>query len=115
MVNAFTIYDLTFLALFVLVAGIFLYTHKKNLQRQGILYLYRTRIGLKWIDSFTKKYKKLLFYSQYIVILSGFLLMVSMIYLLIIFAWIYMTSRIAAQFLKVPVIIPLIPYLPDIF
>ncbi len=115
MVSAFTIYDLTFLALFVLVTAVFLYTHKKNLQRQGILYLYRTRIGLKWIESFTKKYKKLLFYSQYLVIFSGFILMISMIYLLIKFAWLYLTSPIAAQVLKVPVIIPLIPYLPDIF
>ncbi len=113
--NAFLIYDLTFLVVFTLGVIIFLYTHKKNLQRQGLLYLYRTKIGIKFIDSFTKKYKKILKPLQYLILTSGYLLMAGMIYLLAKFSWVYLTSPVAAKALKVPVLIPLVPYLPDLF
>ena len=113
--NAFLIYDLTFLVVFTLAVVIFLYTHKKNLQRQGLLYLYRTKIGIKFIDSFTEKYKKILKPLQYLILTSGYLLMAGMIYLLAKFSWVYLTSPVAAKALKVPVLIPLVPYLPDLF
>src|SRR3989344_7574707 len=113
--NAFLIYDLTFLVVFTLGVIIFLYTHKKNLQRQGLLYLYRTKIGIKFIDSFTEKYKKILKPLQYLILASGYLLMAGMIYLLAKFSWVYLTSPVAAKALKVPVLIPLVPYLPDLF
>jgi len=115
MVNLFTIYDLTFFALFTLIAIIFLYTHKKNLKREGIMYLYRTSFGVKFIESFSKKYKKILKPSQYLIIFSGYVLMVSMVYMLIKFTWIYLTSPVAAETIRVPVLIPLVPYLPELF
>ncbi|MAG38351.1 hypothetical protein CMI45_03125 [Candidatus Pacearchaeota archaeon] len=115
MVSAFTIYDLVFLVIFTLAVTIFLYTHRKNLKREGILYLYRTSFGINFIEKFTKRFSKILKPSQYIVILSGYFLMVSMVWLLLKVAWIYITSPIAASALKVPVIFPLVPYLPDLF
>ena len=115
MVNAFTIYDLVFFGIFTLAAVIFLYTHKKNLKREGLLYLYRTSFGIRFIENFTKKYSKVLKPLQYLVIISGYFLMVSMVYLLIKFTWIYLTSPVIAQAIRVPVLIPLIPYLPEIF
>ena len=115
MVNAFTIYDLSFFALFTLFVIVFLYTHRKNLKRQGILYLYRTKIGLNFIEKVTKRLSYILRPLQYLVVATGFVLMITMVWLLIKFTWIYLTSPFAAQALKVPVLIPLIPYLPDIF
>ena len=115
MVSAFTIYDLSFLVLFTLAVVVFLYTHKRNLKREGLLYLYRTSFGIKFIERFTKKYKSILKPLQYLVILSGYFLMVSMVYLLVKFSWVYLTSPVAARAIKVPVLIPLVPYLPEIF
>ncbi len=115
MVSIFTIYDLTFLVVFTLGVILFLYTHKKNLQRQGLLYLYRTKIGINFIDKFTKKFEKVLYPLQYIIVFSGFTLMFSMLWLLIKFSWSYITSPVIAQAIKIPVVIPLIPYLPEIF
>ncbi len=115
MVSAFTIYDLLFLAAFTIAVSVFLYTRRKNLQRQGLLYLYRTQVGVRFIDKFSKKYSRLLHSLQYLIITSGFLLMAGMIWMLIRFSWFYLTSPVAAKALKVPVLIPLVPYLPDIF
>ncbi len=115
MVSAFFIYDITFLVVFTLTVVLFLYTHKKNLQRQGLLYLYRTKIGINFIEKFTKKYEKFLYPLEYIVVASGFVLMFSMLWLLIKFSWAYITSPVIAEAIKIPVVIPLIPYLPEIF
>ena len=115
MTNVFIIYDLTFLILFTLFVILFLYRRRKNLQRQGLLYLYRTKIGIKFIDLFTKKYSKILKSLEYIVVFSGYILMISVVWLLAKVAWFYLTSPVVAKALKVPVLIPLIPYLPDIF
>ena len=54
---SFVIYDLILFALFTLAVVIFLYSHRKNLKREGIIYLYRTSIGLKLIDWFGEKHK----------------------------------------------------------
>ncbi|MBX4212561.1 site-2 protease family protein [Candidatus Pacearchaeota archaeon] len=115
MLTNFIIYDLVFLVLFILVSAIFLYTHRKNLKRQGILYLYPTQIGVKFIDRFTSKYKKILVPLQYLIVLSGYLLMAGILWLLAKFSYFYVTSPYAAKALKVPVLTPLIPYLPELF
>ncbi|MDO8509251.1 MAG: site-2 protease family protein [Nanoarchaeota archaeon] len=115
MVSTFVIYDLAFLVLFTLATVIFLYRKRHNLQRQGLLYLYRTKVGIRFIEWTSRKFPKTLYALQYVVITSGFILMISMTYLLLRFSYIYITSDVIAQTLKVPVIIPLIPYLPEIF
>ncbi len=115
MVSKFVIYDLALLALFTFVTVVFLYKRKHNLQRQGLLYLYRTKVGIRFIEWTSRKFPRTLYYSQYIVIISGYILMIAMTYILIRFSYFYITSPIAAQVLKVPVIVPLIPYLPEIF
>jgi len=111
----FIVYDFIFLIVFVLFLIIFLYRKRKHLKRQGILYLYHTKIGIKIIDYVAKKYKKILEPLQYLVIACGYVLMASMIYLLVKFTQMYLSSPAAAQTLKVPVLTPLIPYLPSLF
>lgn len=115
MVNTFLIYDIAFLVLFTLGVVLFLYTRRKNLQRQGLLYLYRTKVGIKFIDWTSSKFARILKPMQYIVVASGYILMGSMIWFLLKFSWFYITSPTAARLLKVPVIVPLVPYLPEIF
>ncbi len=113
--TSFIVYDLVFLALFTLVVVIFLYKKRSNLQRQGLLYLYRTKIGIKFIDWTSRKFPRTLYLLQYLIVFSGYTLMVLMVYLLIRFSYTYITSPFAAEALRVPVIIPLVPYLPEIF
>lgn len=115
MVSAFIVYDLTFLVVFTLGVIIFLYTHKKNLKREGLLYLYRTRVGINFIEIFTNRFRKILKPLQYLVITSGYILMGLMVYLIFWISWIYLKSPTVAREIKVPILIPLVPYLPDIF
>src|SRR3990167_7241222 len=115
MVSAFLIYDLVFLVAFTLAVVLFLYTHKHNLKREGLLYLYRTRVGLKIIEWTSRKFAWLLRPMQYVVITSGYLLMAFMLWMLVKISYVYLTSPTLARALKAPLIFPLIPYLPEIF
>ena len=112
---SFYIYDVVFLVVFTLAIIIFLYKKRKNLQRQGLLYLYRTKVGIKFIEWTSLRFPKTLKASQYFVVACGYVLMIGMVYLLFRFSYFYITSPIAAKAIKVPVIIPLVPYLPEIF
>ncbi len=112
---SFIAYDLIFLVIFALVFTVFIIKKKHNLKRQGIMYLYPTQIGVKLIDKFTKKNSKFLKSIEYIVIASGLFLMISMVWMIASFSYEYLSSPILAQALKVPVLTPLIPYLPELF
>ena len=112
---AFIYYDIFFLILFISATALFLYTHRKNLKRQGILYLYRTGIGLKFIESTTKKYSNLLRRSQYIVVTCGYILMILITIMIVKFSYSYLTSPDIARELRIPVIMPLIPYIDSLF
>lgn len=112
---SFIVYDLVFFAIFTLITVVFLYTRRANLKREGLIYLYRTKIGLKLIDWFGEKHRKWLIPLQYVVVACGYFLMAGIIYLLIKVSYLYITSPYLAKALKVPVIFPLIPYLPQIF
>ncbi len=112
---SFILYDLTFLVLFTLFVIIFLYARRHNLKREGLLYLYRTKWGIRLIESATKKYSKFLKFIQYPIIICGYALMFFGIWFIINIAYTYMTSPYIAKALKIPVVMPLIPYLPEIF
>ena len=111
---SFLIYDLTFLVLFSLAIGLFLWFERKKLKREGIMFLYKTSIGLKLIDYIGKKYQKTLKFLSYISIGIGYILMVGSIYLLIQLVYLFTKPEIV-QAVKVPPIMPLIPYLPALF
>lgn len=111
---SFVIYDLILLAVFIIGVVIFLSTRKHNLQRQGILYLYRTKLGIKFIDKFAARFEKLLRPSQYLVLFSGYALMIGIMWIMISTTHLYLTTQIA-QFVRAPPIAPLIPYFPEIF
>jgi len=93
----------------------FLRTRKHNLKREGLMYLYRTQVGVKAIEYASKKYSKILKPLQYLVVISGFILMISMIYLLFTTLLIYLQQPEDSAISKVPAIFPLIPYFPQLF
>lgn len=112
---SFIAIDLILLALFTIVTVAFLYTHKKNIARQGILILYKTTIGIKIIDYTAKKYKNLLTFLQYIIIVSGYILMISIVWLIAKFSYFYLTTAGLAKALRIPVLMPLVPYIDKVF
>jgi len=106
---SFVFYDLIFLTIFTLLVVLFLYRRRHNLQRQGILYLYRTRVGIKIMDWTVKKFGKILKPLEYVVITSGYILLAAMVWLLFRFTYIYTKFDVASQ-IKIPPILPLFPY-----
>lgn len=111
---SFVLYDLILLAIFIIGVVIFLSTRKHNLERQGILYLYKTKLGIKFIDKFSAKFEKILRPAQYLVLLSGYLLMIGIMWIMISTTHLYLTTQIATL-VRAPPIAPLIPYFPQIF
>ncbi len=114
MVN-FIVYDVAFLILFTLFVIFFLYTRKHNLKREGLIYLYRTQWGVKAIERTANKYRKILNGIKYLVILSGFILMISIIILLVFTLIVYFQQPDNSPIAKVPAVFPLIPYFPQLF
>jgi membrane-associated protease RseP (regulator of RpoE activity) len=110
----FEFYDLVFLAIFIVLVVLFLTFRRKNLQRQGILFLYKTKLGIKFIDWFAKTFARPLKVLQYVVLVSGYALMVGIIWLLAKSTYLYLTTSIA-QVIRAPPVFPVIPYFPKIF
>ncbi len=111
----FTIIDLSLLGLFVIFIAIFLYAKRKNLKKEGLLFLYKTTWGMKLIDRVGKKYKKTLNTMSYVIIGIGYLLMGAIIYLFGKIVYIYVAYPSVVRAIKVPPITPLVPYLPQAF
>jgi len=111
----FTVYDLILLGIFVVFTSIFLITRRKNLKREGLLFLYKTKLGIKIIDRIGNKYKKTLSVLSYVSIGLGFLLMFTMLYLFGKMVWTYIFDSAVVKLVKIPPITPLLPYLPQIF
>ncbi|GAI80863.1 unnamed protein product, partial [marine sediment metagenome] len=111
----FIIYDISLLILFVIFISIFLYRKKKNLKKEGLLFLYKTSWGIKLINSVGNKYKRTLKTLSYVSIGLGYSLMAGMIYLFGKIVWIYIFNQDVVRAIKIPPIMPLIPYLPQVF
>jgi membrane-associated protease RseP (regulator of RpoE activity) len=111
----FIIYDVILLVIFVAFIAHFLYKNKKNLKRDGLLYLYRTKWGMNLIDRVGKKYKKTLYVLSYVSIIIGYGLMAGMLWLVGKIVYLYIAYPSVVQAIKIPPIMPLIPYLPQAF
>jgi len=109
----FFYYDIAFLVIFILITSIFLYRKRKHVSLDSkILLLYRTKFGIRLINKINKKYSRLLKFIAPISISIAYLLMAGVIYLLIQSIVIMYKAPIT---LKVPPLMPLIPYMPKIF
>ncbi|HRZ85710.1 MAG TPA: site-2 protease family protein [Candidatus Paceibacterota bacterium] len=111
----FLFYDIAFLVIFTTLVVLFLYKKRKSLQREGPLFLYKTKIGIKAINYFSKKYEKQLRWIQYLSIITGYILMIIILYLFIQIVYIYAIQPDTVRAIKIPPVMPLIPYLPAMF
>lgn len=111
----FIVYDIALLVIFAVVIAIFLIRNRKNLKREGLLFLYKADWGIKLINRIGKKYEKILRVLSYVSIGVGFLLMAGIFYLFGRIIWIYIFNPSIVRAIKVPPILPLFPYLPQVF
>ncbi len=111
----FLVYDITFLVLFSIFIGIFLYVKRKNLKREGLFFLYKTQIGVKALHYIGNNYKKTLDILKNVIIVGGLILMVSILYVFLKSVYIYITIPQITEIIKAPPIAPLIPYFPQLF
>ncbi len=111
----FMILDMVLLVLFASFIFLFLYKNRKKLNKEGWLLLYHTKWGLKLIEKTGKKYTKTLKVLSHFSIWIGYGLMAMMIYLFGRIVWLYVFHGDLVRAIKIPPIMPLIPYLPQIF
>lgn len=71
------IIDLSLLVLFIIFISVFLYKRRKRVEKQGIMFIYRTQLGLKIMRDLGRKHKKLLKITAVVSIIVGYLLMIS--------------------------------------
>ncbi len=105
---------MTFLIAFVLFASLFLYLNKKNLTKEGLLFLYRAKWGIRLIKKVGEKYQKTLKFLSYISIGLGYVLMAGGIYLVGKIVYLYCFYPNVVRAIKVPPIMPLIPYIDKV-
>ena len=116
MVSLTFIYDIIFLIIFCLTATIFLYVKRKNIHREGLMFLYKTKVGIKLINYIGGKYKRTLWFLSYIIIGLSYILMIGVTYLIGKSVYIYVTKPfLVTSIIKAPPIAPVIPYFPQLF
>jgi membrane-associated protease RseP (regulator of RpoE activity) len=101
--------------IFVISISIFLYKNRKNIKREGLLFLYKTSFGIRIINKIGKKCEKILNLLGWVSIVLGFLLMIAMLYFFGRMIWIYVFQIQIVKLIKIPPITPLLPYIPQIF
>ena len=111
----FIFYDIAFLVLFSIAAIILFHRTRSRWKRHGWIFLYHSKFGLKFIEWTSKKFAPILKPLQYVVITSGYILMASIIWIMGLSVWRYVTAPIPEQLQNVPPIAPLIPYFPRLF
>lgn len=113
--NIFEFLDIFLLGMLIIFISFYLYKNRSKLKEEGILYLYKTKWGLRLIKTTGKKYKKTLYFLSYISIFIGYILMISIVYFFIKIVFNYITNPKIVQTIKAPPIAPVIPYFPKLF
>ncbi len=112
---SFIVYDLVFLILFGLFAVYIFRKNRSSFKRQGWMFLYHTKVGIRLMQWGATKFERILKPLSYVVIASGYVLMVSIVWLITRTVWTYVTLPIPDQLRNLPPIAPLIPYFPALF
>ena len=74
---------------FILLLTLFLFLKRKQLQTQKLLFpllyfsMYRTKLGMKFMDNFANRFRRLLVFAGYVGISLGFIGMIMISYILV--------------------------------
>ncbi len=107
---SFWVYDVGFMIVFSAFVAWFLYSRKKDLSREGIIFMYRTKFGINVIKCIGDSFKRGLYAIRYLIIGVGFALMGAMFWMLGQTVSIYLFHPEITKLIKAPPIAPLIPY-----
>jgi membrane-associated protease RseP (regulator of RpoE activity) len=107
--------DVTLMILFVIFVVVFLRKRWKNVHKEGLMFLYKTKIGLKFIDWAAKKYKKVLTPLQYVIIGVGYILMIAVVYMMATTVYLYIKYPLITKIVSAPPIMPIFPYFTKFF
>ena len=111
----FWMYDVAFLVVFVAWVLYFLKKHKRTLDKEGWMFMYRTKWGINLINKIGTKYRKFLNYLRYVIVIVGYFLMAGIVWLFGLTVWKYIREPWISEIIKAPPIAPLIPYFPQLF
>jgi membrane-associated protease RseP (regulator of RpoE activity) len=111
----FWVYDVAFLILFVIGIFYFLRKHNKTLDKEGWMYMYRTKWGMNLINKIGTNYSGLLGKLRYLVVVVGYFLMAGIVWLFGMTVFEYIRNPAISEAIKAPPIAPLIPYFPKLF
>jgi len=109
------LYDLSFLVLFLIGVIIFLSLRWKKVQREGLLFLYKTQVGVRAIKYVGEKYKKLIHVMGYFAVGMGYILASVMTATLFWIVYTYYKRPDVVQNVKIPPLMPLVPYVDRLF
>ncbi|MBU3924065.1 MAG: site-2 protease family protein [Nanoarchaeota archaeon] len=112
---SFWIYDVSFLVLFSLFIVWVIKKNRKSMSREGVVFMWRTRFGMKAINYVGDNFKRALHALKYVIIGVGFVLMGVMLWMLGQTVSIYVLHPEITKLVKAPPIAPLIPYFPKLF
>src|SRR3989344_2903774 len=113
--RAFYIIDIALFLILTLLVLIAYYNKKKRFQREGILFLYRTQLGVKYMDKFSNKYSKILKPLQYVIVFVSYLLMIGIIITILVTTVFMLRLPSDSPISHVLPIAPVIPYFPELF
>jgi membrane-associated protease RseP (regulator of RpoE activity) len=105
--------DLILLAIFTISVAIFLIKNRKKLQVESkIFLLYKTKIGIRFIEWASKKLSRVMPLMTWVSIFMGFILMGLMLYLLV--GVLVLLIKLPIEVIgRAPPIMPLLPYVPQ--
>lgn len=112
---SFWVYDVWFMIFFSAFVTWFLVSRKKNLSREGIIFMYRTQLGVRAINYVGERFKRTLHALKYLIIAVGLALMGIILWMLGQTLAIYLLHPEIIKIIKAPPIAPLIPYFPRLF
>jgi len=111
----FWVYDVAFLVVFVAAVFYFLKKHNKSLDKEGWMYMYRTKWGMNLINRVGTKYKGVLSKLRYLIVAVGYFLMAGIVYLFGMTVFEYIRNPAISEAIKAPPVAPLVPYFPQLF
>lgn len=97
-------WDLISLIVFYLLLLLLYFLFKQKFETQGLLVMYKTKLGLTWMDALAKKFPRLIALFAYSGIIVGFVGMLGILSFLFVGTWNLLTVPGAE-----PVIAPLLP------
>jgi membrane-associated protease RseP (regulator of RpoE activity) len=108
---SFIFFDIAFFIVLCIFIALFLLKNKKNVKVESkIFLLYKTKLGIKFINWFSKKFPKFLNFMSYFTIGFGVIAMIGAFWILYKSLELIITL---ATIPNVPPIMPLVPYLPQ--